>query len=124
MDIRVQAAIDRMKAGTRCDRPLLKEISQSVNLTQARLRQLFKTATGRSPMQYLRHLRMEHAKQLLQTTHLRIKEITFLIGEKDVSHFVRYFRKHTGLTPSEFRAQSHAAVRSVNSEKANAPTDY
>lgn len=115
MDIRVQVAIDRMKAGALCARPSLQEISESVNLSEARLRQLFKRATGRSPLQYLRHVRMEHAKQLLQATHLSVKEITFLTGEKDVSHFVRYFKKHAGLTPTEFRAQRAEAMRSLRS---------
>jgi transcriptional regulator GlxA family with amidase domain len=101
----VKAAISRMRETISA--PLsVQELSNSVNLSQTRLRQLFKEETGRSPMQYLRDLRMQHAEQLLRTTFFSIKEITFLSGEKDVSHFVRYFKKQYGLTPSEFRVRN------------------
>jgi AraC family transcriptional activator of pobA len=49
---------------------------------------------------------MQNAERLLRTTFFSIKEITFLSGEKDVSHFVRYFKKRYGLTPREFRLQT------------------
>jgi len=105
MDLRVKAAINKMHETLNA--PLsIQELSRSVNLSQGRLRQLFREATGRSPMQYLKNLRMQHAERLLQTTFFSIKEITFLSGEKDVSHFVRYFKRQHGLTPSEFRART------------------
>ncbi len=49
---------------------------------------------------------MEHAEDLLRTTFLSIKQVAFDSGMKDVSSFVREFKKKHGLTPSEFRAQS------------------
>ena len=104
MDPRVKAAISRMRATLSA--PLsVQALSTRVNLSQTRFRQLFKEETGRSPMQYLRDLRIQHAELLLRTTFFSVKEITFMSGEKDVSHFVRYFKKQYGLTPSEFRAR-------------------
>lgn len=88
------------------DSPSIRSLSESVSLTPARLRQLFKTETGQSPKQYLKELRLREAEKLVRNTFLTIKEITFLIGARDVSHFVRDFRRRYGLTPSEFRTQN------------------
>ncbi len=81
-------------------------MAKSVNLSPSRLRQLFKTETGMSPIQYLKHLRAKRAAYLLQSSFLTIKEVAFQTGSGDVSHFVRDFKKHYGLTPSEFRLQA------------------
>jgi transcriptional regulator GlxA family with amidase domain len=104
MDARVTAAIsmiDRL-AATQIS---IRAVSESVNLSPRRLTQLFKAETGISPRQYLRTLRMERARSLLQTSFLSVKEVTFHCGLSDVSHFVRNFKKHYGMTPSEFRVQ-------------------
>lgn len=54
-------------------------------------------------MLYVRLARLEAAKELLETTFLSVKEIGGLAGFVDNSHFVRYFKKRYGATPSEHR---------------------
>src|SRR2546427_11110403 len=102
MDARVKSAIAIMWKGA-TDHLSIRMLSKNVNLSPARLRQLFKRDVGRPPMQYLRDLRMQQALELLGNTFLSIKEITARIGSRDVSHFVRDFKKQYGLTPSQFR---------------------
>jgi len=105
MDPRVKAVIGIMVELV-ADQASVRTLSRSINLSPSRLRQLFKKETGRSPMQYLRVLRMKKAEHLLRSTFLSVKEVAFLSGGKDASHFVRDFKKHCGLTPTEFRAQN------------------
>lgn len=88
-----------------------KMLARSVNLSPARLRQLFKEETGLAPIQYLKHLRMKSAAELLNSTFLSIKEIAFQTGSGDASHFVRDFRKLKGVTPSQFRIQNKRPPR-------------
>jgi transcriptional regulator GlxA family with amidase domain len=111
MDPRIQVVIATMSESV-ADRISMWTLCRKVNLSPARLRELFKKETGLSPMRYLRDLRMQRAEQLLRTTFLSIKEVTFLSGERDVSHFVRDFKKKYGRTPSEFRAQTQSSPRS------------
>jgi len=93
-------------------------LSKSVNLSPARLRQLFQRETGQSPMEYLRELRMRHAELLLESTFLSVKEIAFAIGAKHVSSFVHAFKTQRGLTPSQFRARNEASSnRSMQSSR-------
>jgi transcriptional regulator GlxA family with amidase domain len=104
MDARVEAVIEVMRESLGKDL-LMCTLAKSVNLSTTRLRQLFKMETGRSPVQYLKTLRIRHAEHLLRTTFLSIKEIAFLSGGKDVSYFGREFKKQHGLTPCAFRAR-------------------
>jgi AraC-like DNA-binding protein len=80
----------------------IRALSKSVNLSPARLRELFKRDTGRSPLLYLRELRMEQAERLLRSTFLSVKEVAFFSGLRDVSHFARDFKKRHSVTPSEW----------------------
>ena len=48
-------------------------------------------------------LRIEEAKQLLETTSLPLTEISEKVGYEDVSYFGKLFRRRTGLTTSEHR---------------------
>jgi transcriptional regulator GlxA family with amidase domain len=105
MDARVRAAIKVMD-DLIADELSIRSLARSVNLSPGRLRQLFKKDTGRSPMQYLKCLRMKKAADLLQSSFLTIKEIIFQTGARDASNFVRDFKKRYALTPSEFRARN------------------
>jgi AraC-like DNA-binding protein len=86
-----------------------------VNLSPSRLHQLFKEETGMPPARYLRRLRMCRAKELLETTHLSVKQVMTVVGLTDESHFVRDFKKSCGLTPARYRE------RFMNSEPGPAP---
>lgn len=93
-----------MTTDLRHDVPLDK-LAQSLNLSESRLRHLFKAETGISPMQYLKAQRMQKARKLLETTFLNVKEVMLKVGAKDTSHFIRDFKKAFGLSPSQYRAQ-------------------
>jgi len=102
MDARVQKVVTRMRGEFRQE-PSLSEMAQIVNLSQSRLRYLFKREIGIAPGHYLRAFRLEQAKELLETTFLSVKEIISSIGVNDQSHFIRVFKKTYGLTPAQYR---------------------
>src|ERR1044072_3052566 len=79
------------------------KLAALVNLSPSRLHQLFKKETGMPPARYLRQLRMQRAKELLETTHLSVKQVMAGVGLCDESHFVRDFKKCCGLTPARYR---------------------
>lgn len=109
MDPRVAAVIGVMRESL-IERVSVGALSKRVNLSSTRLRQLFKREIGRSPLQYLGDLRMDHAELLLGSTFLSIKEVAFVCGVKDVSNFVRRFKRRRGLTPTEFRARMQPSL--------------
>jgi transcriptional regulator GlxA family with amidase domain len=105
MDQRVQAAIAFMKTNLHGKITPL-EIAQSVRLSPAHLRELFKGETGTSITRYRRELRLERAKHLLETTFLSVKEVAASVGLTSVGHFVTDFKKAYGTTPSQY-AERH-----------------
>ena len=110
MDQRVQAAITFLKTNLhRKSTPI--EIAQSVRLSPAHLRELFKNETGTSLVRYRRELRLERARYLLETTFLSIKEIAARVGLTSVGHFVTDFKKTYGMTPSEYAESCRSSRR-------------
>lgn len=98
-DPRIRQILHLLENGERrfCD------VASSLNMSSSRLRHLFKEELGVSPGEYLRLLRLQRAKELLETSSLRVKEVAALIGINDISHFVRHYKVHYGETPSETR---------------------
>lgn len=83
----------------------LSEFAQSVNLSVWRLCHIFKSDVGMPPMRFLRVLRMERAKDLLESSFLSVKEIAYKVGLHDESHFVRDFKATYGSSPALYRVK-------------------
>lgn len=83
----------------------LGEFAQSVNLSVWRLCHIFKSDVGMPPIRFLRQLRMERAKDLLESSFLSVKEIAFQVGLNDESHFVRDFKATYGYSPALYRTR-------------------
>ncbi|MEM6773734.1 MAG: helix-turn-helix domain-containing protein [Pseudomonadota bacterium] len=102
-DALVREAQDLMEAEPAA-RHRLSYIARLVGLSERSLGRRFRQATGRSPMQYLRELRLKEARTLLQHSDLSIAEIGGRCGFSASSRFSVAFREGTGLSPSEYRA--------------------
>lgn len=105
MDQRVQIVIELMTEEFHQD-ILLSALASSVNLSLSRLHHLFKAETGTTPAHYLRSLRMEKARELLEFTFMSIKQIMVSVGVRDRSHFEREFKRIYRLTPTQLRANA------------------
>lgn len=81
----------------------LEEMARHVNLSPSHLRHLFKEETGTSPARFLKTLRLERAKGLIEGTFLNMKQIMDRVGIKDRRHFAKDFKKAYGLAPAEYR---------------------
>jgi transcriptional regulator GlxA family with amidase domain len=84
----------------------LLELAQAVNLSVWRLSHIFVSEVGKSPIHYLRELRINRAKYLLETSFLSVKEIAHQVGMRDESHFIRDFKKAYGEPPTRHRLRS------------------
>ncbi len=63
----------------------------------------FKAATGYLPMDYVHALRIEEAKQLIETGLTGIDDVGFQVGYEDPTFFRRLFKRRAGLTPAAYR---------------------
>ena len=81
----------------------LNVLAQRCGVSKDYFRHLFKQIYGVSPTQYIANQKIVSIKDKLLTSNKSIKEISFLCGFYDENYFSRFFKKHTGLTPNEFR---------------------
>jgi two-component system response regulator YesN len=86
----------------------LNEVAGRVNLSPSHFSTVFSQETGQTFKEYLTEVRMRRAKELLRSTTLRSFEISYQIGYSDPHYFSYVFRKHTGLSPKEYRQQAQA----------------
>jgi transcriptional regulator GlxA family with amidase domain len=84
--------------------PVAKMIDLS-GLTKRTFMRRFAKATGFSPVDYVQNLRIEEAKQLLETTSVPIDEVSAEVGYEDSSYFRKLFKKKAGITPAKYRVK-------------------
>ncbi|WP_100408128.1 AraC family transcriptional regulator [Bacillus solitudinis] len=84
----------------------LENLAQMAGMSVSHYSRLFKKFIGYSPMDYLRHLRMDRAKELIVFSDSRLKEISQSVGYQDEFFFSRTFKKVVGVSPTEF-AKKH-----------------
>lgn len=80
----------------------VSDLPLMINLTLRTFNRRFKKATEQNPLEYLQTLRVEAAKKQLETTHDSVERIVTHVGYDDLSSFTRLFKKHTGLSPSQY----------------------
>lgn len=88
----------------------LTEIADASGVDVAYLCRLFRRFGRESPFQYLQHLRLNRAAELLQTTELLVKDIAGQLHFADAFNFSRSFRNAFGVSPNELRKRSDASA--------------
>lgn len=89
----------------------IKEIADYLGLDRSYLCKLFKRATNYTPMEYLISFRIRKARQLLKQTDLPIQHIAYSVGYSDPFAFSKLFKRETGMSPSDYRANSVEQAR-------------
>ncbi len=102
VDPRISRAIALMYRAIHRKLPL-GELAGATGLSISRLCHLFHSQTGMSPRRYLKAVRLASAKELLETSSFRVKEVATHAGFNHVGRFIGEFRKAYGLTPSQHR---------------------
>ena len=102
MDSRLKKALKFIEENL--DKDLtLEKVAKYCNLSCSRFRELFRKETKMSFSKYLIQLRIKTAIMLLRKTELSVKQISLIVGYKDISNFYRHFRGITGISPSFYR---------------------
>jgi AraC-like DNA-binding protein len=78
-------------------------LAEIAGVSPSHLTRLFRQQTGHAPMDYLRRVRVQRARVLLEEVDLSIKEIARRVGFEDPFHFSKVFHRLDGLPPSLYR---------------------
>jgi transcriptional regulator GlxA family with amidase domain len=89
---------------------LLKDVAEKFDMSVRTFNRRFKNATSKTPLQYLQEIRIDMAKDLLQTSNLSVSEVAYKVGYQDMGHFSSLFKKLLSTTPSEYRSTVRAKL--------------
>ncbi|MCA0893795.1 GlxA family transcriptional regulator [Microbulbifer agarilyticus] len=92
----------------------LSEVAKHFDMSVRSFNRRFKLATGQTPLQYLQSVRIDMARELLQSSNLSVNEIAEKVGYQDMGHFTALFKKFLSTTPSEYRTTVRAKLFRVN----------
>ena len=88
-----------------CEAITVAEVCRMAAISKQTLTERFRDVLGHTPGDEIRRVRLEHAKRYLLTTDLSIAHIAGLCGFSEQDKLGKFFKRQTGLTPSQFRRQ-------------------
>lgn len=97
------SAIRNELYGSPSVRVSVEELAARVNLSKSYFQHLYKELFNCPVMSDMINGRVEYAKYLLGNTYLPVGDIASLCGYENETHFMRQFKKFTGLTPSQYK---------------------
>lgn len=100
------------------ERISLDELARQAGVSRFHFARQFRLSTGESAMGYLRRVRIERSKSILQTRGTTIAEVAARLGFSDQSHFTRIFGRLVGVSPGSFARSDDWKSQAVAGEPA------
>ena len=101
-DYRIQAVVDYIVLHPK-ENYSPKRLSDMAGLSKQRFSSLFTSQVGKSPMVYVKELKLTTAARKLLISNLHINEIAYELGYEDTNYFIREFKRSFGCTPRQYR---------------------
>ena len=77
-------------------------LCQEVGISRTQLHRKMKEMTGLSTSEFIRNIRLEQAARLLKEQKVNVTQVAYIVGFSNLAHFSTVFRKHFGVSPSEY----------------------
>lgn len=84
----------------------VNSLASSVNMSRSTLARKLKSITGKTPLDFIREIKMQHACSLLRSKNYTIGQIAEMLGFSDRRYFTACFRKEMGITPRDYQARN------------------
>jgi transcriptional regulator GlxA family with amidase domain len=89
---------------------LLPSVAARFGMSVRTLNRRFKTALGKTPLEFLQEIRINIARDLLKTSNLSISEVADKVGYQDSGYFTVLFKKQLATSPNEYRKTVRAKL--------------
>ena len=83
----------------------VEELAANMGMSRVHLYKKLSALTGKSPVEFIRLLRLKRACQYLRESQLNIAEIAYRLGFNNPKYFSRYFKEEFGMLPSEYQGK-------------------
>lgn len=105
IDPRIQVAVDYVLLHP-TEKYTPEKLAAMAELSKQRFGYLFKKQLGKSPMEYVRELRLSTAARKLLVSNANVSDIAYEVGYADPNYFIREFKHAFGYTPNQFRKEA------------------
>lgn len=82
----------------------VEKLTEEVGISRAQLHRKMKEITGVSTAEFIRNMRLEQAANLIKEGKINVTQVAFSVGFNNQTHFSTVFKKHFGVSPSEYAA--------------------
>ena len=86
------------------------DLCKAMFLSRTQLFRKMKSLVNEAPANYIRNIRIQKAKELLETSELTISEVAYKSGFQTINHFTKVFKEQYGIPPSVYRHNNHSAT--------------
>ncbi len=102
----IQPAVEYIHRNYLTYTPDIAGLSEMCGITPEYFRKIFKSFYGISPLKYINNLKINHAKELIESRMYSVTDAALQSGYSDMSHFSREFKKVVGVCPSDFKLKT------------------
>ena len=103
-DDKIRKIEDYLREHFNCD-VSIDDLADQAGMSARNFIRRFKASTGRLPGEYVQMLRVSAAKELLEHGATSIQTVCLNTGYEDIAFFRSLFKRHTGMTPAEYRSR-------------------
>lgn len=82
----------------------VEDLSKEVGMSRVHLYKKLVALTGKSPVEFIRNIRLQRAAQFLEKSQLTVSEVAYKVGFNNRKYFSKYFRNEFNMLPSAYAA--------------------
>jgi AraC-like DNA-binding protein len=83
----------------------VEDLSHELGMSRVHLYKKLLSLTGKSPLEFIRTVRLKRAAQLLEKSQLTVSEVAYQVGFNNPKYFTKYFKEEFQVLPSQYAAQ-------------------
>ena len=88
----------------------VEELSSHLGMSRVHLYKKLKATTGKTPVEFIRLIRLKRGAQMLRESQLNVSEIAFQLGYNSPKYFSKYFKEEFGVLPSVYQEKESKAT--------------
>jgi signal transduction histidine kinase/ligand-binding sensor domain-containing protein/DNA-binding response OmpR family regulator len=85
----------------------VEDLSRELGMSRVHLYKKLLALTGKSPLEFIRTIRLQHAAQLLEKSQLSVSEIAYKVGFNNPKYFTKYFKEEYKMLPSAYASRNN-----------------
>jgi AraC-like DNA-binding protein len=106
----IQSAIKCVEENIESTGFSVEDLSHHLGISRATLYKKIISLTGKSPLEFIRTIRMQQAAQLLEKSQLTVAEVAYQVGFNNPKYFAKYFKEEFSVLPSDYASGKRSLI--------------